>query len=42
MIVADGPLYEYACHEGNHDLPNILTIARNVEAQAKAAKDRPK
>jgi hypothetical protein len=34
MMKAGGPLYEYACHEGNHDLRNILTIARNVEAAA--------
>ncbi len=38
MIAADGPIYEYACHEGNYDLPNILSIARNVEAAAGAAK----
>jgi hypothetical protein len=37
MTAAEGPLYEYACHEGNHDLPNILGIARNVEAAAKKA-----
>jgi hypothetical protein len=34
MTKADGLLYEYACHAGNHDLSNILSIARNVEAQA--------
>jgi hypothetical protein len=33
MKKADGPLFEYACHEGNKDLANILSIARNVEAQ---------
>jgi len=32
MTKADGQLYEYACHAGNHDLANILGIARNVEA----------
>ena len=31
---AEGLLYEYACHAGNHDLANILGIARNVEAAA--------
>jgi hypothetical protein len=36
MKSADGPLYEYACHEGNHDLPNILEVSRNVEAQQAA------
>ncbi len=27
----DGPLYEYACHEGNYGLPNILAGSRNAE-----------
>jgi len=27
----DGPLFEYACHEGNYGLPNILLGARNAE-----------
>jgi hypothetical protein len=30
----EGPLYEYACHEGNYGLPNILRAARLQEAQA--------
>jgi hypothetical protein len=34
MKQADGPLYEYACHEGNYDLGNILSIHRNLDAQA--------
>jgi len=37
LTKADGLLYEYGCHEGNHDLTNILSIARNVEAAEKAA-----
>jgi hypothetical protein len=35
----DGPLFEFACHEGNHSLPNILSGAR---AQEKAAAAREK
>ena len=27
----DGPLYEYACHEGNYGLPNILSGARVLD-----------
>jgi hypothetical protein len=27
------PIYEYACHEGNYSLPNILRAARNAERQ---------
>jgi hypothetical protein len=28
----EGPIYEYACHEGNYGLPNILSAARVQEA----------
>jgi hypothetical protein len=35
MRAAKGPIYEYACHEGNYSLPNILSGAR---AQEKAPK----
>jgi hypothetical protein len=41
MKEADGPIYEYACHEGNYDLTNILSIARNVEAAAAEAETKP-
>ncbi|HEY3949354.1 hypothetical protein [Phenylobacterium sp.] len=33
-----GPIYEYACHEGNYALPGILAGARTEEKEAKAAK----
>ena len=39
LMLREGPLFEYACHEGNHDLANILEIARNIE---KAAAHRAK
>jgi hypothetical protein len=29
-----GPIYEYACHEGNYGLPNILSAARAQEREA--------
>lgn len=29
----EGPIYEYACHEGNYALPNILNGARQEEGQ---------
>jgi hypothetical protein len=32
---AKGPLYEYACHEGNYALPGMLAGARRAEADAK-------
>jgi hypothetical protein len=35
---AKGPIYEYACHEGNYSLANILGGARVQEAEAKAGK----
>ena len=34
MVKVEGPMFEYGCHEGNYDLPNILGIARNLEKQA--------
>ena len=34
----DQPVYEYACHEGNYGLTNILAGARAQEAEAMAAK----
>jgi hypothetical protein len=37
---ADGPLYEYACHEGNYGLAGVLAGARVEEkAKAKDSKD---
>ena len=29
-----GPVYEYACHEGNYAMPDILGGARRMESQA--------
>ena len=34
MTRIDGPLFEYACHEGNYQLPSILKGARRTEAAA--------
>ena len=31
MTRSDQHLYEYACHEGNHDMSNILSGARALE-----------
>ena len=31
MTRSNEPIYEYACHEGNYSLPNILKGARKVE-----------
>ena len=38
MVRADGELYEYACHEGNYGLANILSGARQEEREAAAKK----
>ncbi len=35
----DGTLFEYACHEGNYALPNMLAGARVAEAEAEANPD---
>ncbi|MEX0619326.1 MAG: hypothetical protein WD180_10275, partial [Pseudohongiellaceae bacterium] len=33
----EGPVYEYACHEGNYALPGILAGARRQEMEAAAS-----
>jgi hypothetical protein len=33
MRTIEGPIFEYACHEGNHALPNILRGARLAEQE---------
>jgi len=38
MTKVKGPLFEYACHEGNYGLPNILAGHRKEEADAAAGK----
>ena len=35
MVRAPGPIYEYACHEGNYALPNLLRGYRADEAKSK-------
>jgi len=44
MTKIKGPIYEFACHEGNFDMVNNLTQAREQEAKAaeEAAKKSPK
>lgn len=34
--MTDGPMYEYACHEGNYAMPGILAGARMLEAEQAA------
>jgi hypothetical protein len=33
MVKSEEPLYEYACHEGNYGLTNLLSAARAVEKE---------
>ena len=40
MSKAPGPLYEYACHETNYSLPDILAGARAEEKHDEAKHDR--
>ena len=40
MAKTDGPIFEYACHEGNYGMTNLLKGARATEA--KAAEGRQK
>jgi hypothetical protein len=37
MVRSDGPIYEYACHEGNYAMTGILAGARADEAKAAKA-----
>ena len=34
MVKTEGRLFEYGCHEGNHDIRHILEIHRNLDQQA--------
>jgi hypothetical protein len=36
FVATQGPVYEYACHEGNYAMPDILGGARKQEAEAAA------
>ena len=36
MRMTDAPLFEYACHEGNYGMTNLLTGARAQETNTKA------
>lgn len=40
MVRSDGDMYEYACHEGNYGMVNILSGARVEEREAEAAKTK--
>ncbi len=38
MGTAPGRVYEYACHEANHSMENLLSSARNLEKEAAEGK----
>jgi len=40
MTRAPGPIYEYACHEGNYAMPNLLDAFRAVEHLGPSSKPR--
>jgi hypothetical protein len=42
MIRSDGPIYEFACHEGNYGLRDILSGARWEEKAAETADSKKK
>jgi hypothetical protein len=42
MVKTEGPIYEYACHEGNYGLKNILSGARWEEKAAEEAARKKK
>jgi hypothetical protein len=39
LNAAKGPVYEYACHEGNYALPDILKGARQAEREGKTPEE---
>ena len=39
MVRADGEIFEYACHEGNYGMSNMLSGARQEEREAAQKKD---
>jgi hypothetical protein len=41
MMQTEGPLYEYACHEGNYGLANTLSGARFLDKEAAEKTTRP-
>ena len=42
MWRSEEPIYEYACHEGNHAMPNMLGGARAEERATRAAEEEEK
>ena len=42
MMKIDGPIYEYACHEGNYAIPNMLRGARAQEQAEALQKGGPR
>jgi hypothetical protein len=38
FLAAQGPIYEYACHEGNYAMTDILAGARKLESEAATKK----
>jgi hypothetical protein len=38
MGTAPGQIYEYACHEANQSMTNLLSSARNLEKEAAEGK----
>jgi hypothetical protein len=40
MTKTDGPMFEFACHEGNYGLTNILSAARAEERREAARSSR--
>jgi hypothetical protein len=40
MVATNGQMFEYACHEGNYGMPDILRGARFAEKEAAQAAAR--
>ena len=40
MTKSDEPMYEYACHEGNYGMTNLLSAARTVDKEAQSGANK--
>jgi hypothetical protein len=35
FLASPGPIYEYACHEGNYAMPDIMGGARKLDSEGR-------
>jgi hypothetical protein len=40
MVKTEGPIYEYACHEGNYGMTGLLSGARAIEKKTSSTSSK--